>query len=371
MEVTSESPLKMLSRLGQSPWLDFMQRSLLRSGELAGMLERWSIRGVTTNPAIFENAISHSSDYRARIDELSAAGWSPDAIYEDLVLDDVAEAADILRGVYDLTRGADGFVSVEVSPRLVHDAAGTVAEARRFWALLDRPNVMIKVPATAEGLPAIRRLIGEGINVNVTLLFSLTRYREVVEAYLGGLEDAAAAGRSLASIASVASIFLSRIDTMVDARLDELASGADGKALRSLEGEAAIACARCAYAMYCDVVETERFRALADRGARSQRLLWASTGTKNPDYSDVKYIEPLIAPDTVSTMPLQTLEAYDGVGEPAIRLTGDDSGPARETLAALERAGIDVEEVAGRLLEQGIVKFADPFEALHAVLARG
>lgn len=370
------SPLQRLSELGQSPWLDFIHRNMMRSGELSRMVERWGLRGVTSNPAIFEKAIVHSSDYADRIAELTAADYGPDAIYEDLVLGDIREAADALRGVHERTNGGDGFVSIEVSPRLVHDTAGTVAEAERFWNRLDRPNVMIKVPATVEGLPAIRQLIGKGINVNVTLLFSLARYEEVAAAYLDGLEDALADGRPLTSIVSVASFFLSRIDTLVDKRLESLAygsgsgeAGAGQAEFVDLKGQAAIACARLAYETFCDSVATQRFGRLAEQGARPQRLLWASTSTKNPDYDELKYVEPLIARDTVSTMPLETLSAYDDHGNPAIRLTCDNAHEAHSTVTALQQVGIDLEEAAGQLLEEGIVKFVEPFESLHSALA--
>lgn len=333
------------------------------------MIERWGIRGVTSNPTIFEKAIARSDDYEERITELMAARTSASDIYESLVLEDVRTAADVLRPVYDETHGRDGFVSLEVSPHLVQDTAGTISEAERFWALLDRPNIMIKVPGTTAGLPAIVRLIANGVNVNVTLLFSLERYRQVVDAYLSGLEDAEGAGRPLESIASVASFFLSRIDTMVDPLLDRIVveKGSHARLAQRLKGEIAIASARRAYAIFRDVSRSTRFRRLAERGARPQRLLWASTGTKNPAYSDVKYVEPLIGLDTVNSMPLDTLKAYDDHGEPAQRLA-NDAQDAIEILSSLQNVGIDLERITERLLSEGITKFAEPFDALHRFL---
>ncbi len=364
----SESPLKQLLELGQSPWLDFIDRKLLRSGDLERMVERWGLRGLTSNPTIFEKAIAHSQDYDEQIAELVRASRSTAEIYEALVVEDIRAAADVLASVYERSQGQDGFVSLEVSPHLVRDTEGTVAEARRLWRRVERPNLMIKVPGTAEGLPAITTLLAEGVNVNVTLLFSLDRYEEVVDAYLQGLEVALAAGRGLERTASVASFFLSRIDSLVDPVLDEIATGAGaaGETARGLKGEVAIACARRAYAAFREAFGGERFRRLAAHGATPQRLLWASTGTKNAEYSDVKYVEPLIGPQTVNTMPLATLEAYHDHGEPAVRLT--DDGGAAEVLDTLARLGVDLDDVTRRLLEEGITKFIEPFDALQDAL---
>lgn len=365
----SENPLKRLASFGQSPWLDFIDRRLLRSGDLGRMVDRWGVRGLTSNPSIFEKAIAHSEDYDAQIAELVAARKPTAEVYETIVVDDIRAAADVLRPVYDAADGQDGLVSLEVSPHLVRDTQGTIAEARRLWARVDRPNLMIKVPGTRQGLPAITALLAEGVNVNVTLLFSLERYREVVDAHLGGLEAALAAGRPIERVASVASFFLSRIDQIVDPLLGEIAagSGAAAEAARRLEGKVAIASARSAYAIFDAARSERRFRDLAARGAQSQRLLWASTGTKNPAYSDVKYVEPLIGPRTVNTMPLETLEAYEDHGSPAARLTAD-AGEASERLAALKRLGIDLGDVTRRLLEDGIAKFVEPFDALQRAL---
>ncbi len=332
------------------------------------MIGEWGLRGVTSNPSIFEKAIAESGDYDDQIDALVAAGQPTQDIYETLVVDDIRAAADILRPVYEETDGADGFVSVEVSPHLVRDTAGTVGEARRWWTRVDRPNLMVKVPGTREGLPAITALIAEGINVNVTLLFALDRYREVVDAWLRGLEGASEK-RSLRSVASVASFFLSRIDVAVDPLLDRIArrGGPEADTAGDLLGEVAIACARQAYAAFRDSVRDERFARLAEQGARPQRLLWASTGIKNPAYSDVKYVEPLIGPDTVNTMPLETLEAYHDHGQPEARLT-PDGGDSADVLGALARLGVDLGSVTDRLLEEGIAKFVEPFDALHRAL---
>jgi transaldolase len=326
---------------------------------------------MTSNPAIFEKAIAQTRQYDREIATLAAAGRPAEQVYEMLAIADVQAAADLFRPVYDGSDGADGYVSLEVSPRLAADAEGTISEARRLWAALGQPNVMIKVPGTPAGLVAIRELIGDGINVNVTLLFSVERYREVAAAYAAGLEAALEAGRPLARIASVASFFLSRIDTAVDARLDRLAQDDEARASEALRlrGAAAIASARLAYAVYEESIATPRWRRLAADGARVQRLLWASTGTKDPAYSDVKYVEPLIGPATVNTLPLDTLRAYHEHGDPAARLTGHREA-AERIAAALAALSIDLEAVAAKLLEEGIVKFVQPYDSLLATLER-
>ena len=285
------------------------------------------------------------------------------------MLEDVRAASDLLAGVFDESGGLDGFVSLEVSPHLVHDTQATVEEAERLWAALNRRNVMIKVPGTAAGLTALARLTARGINVNITLLFSLERYREVIDAYLSGLEQAAEAGVRLDGIASVASFFLSRIDSMVDPRIERIVARGDPEAAvaQPLRGEVAVACARRAYAIFTEVFHSERYEILARQGARKQRLLWASTGTKNPRYSDLKYVEPLIGPDTISTMPLETLKAYDDHGQPASRLDGSEAAAAR-VLTALQEAGVELREVAEQLLVEGIDKFVEPFDASQRLI---
>lgn len=361
----SANPLVGVQRLGQSIWLDHLSRRLITSGELQRLIERDGLRGVTSNPKIFADAITGSTDYDADIRELAQAGASPSAVYEALALADIQAAADILRPVYDELDGRDGYVSLEVNPHLAHDTAGTVEEARRLWKTVNRPNLFIKIPATRAGVPAIEQCLVEGININVTLLFSLDRYREIAETYVYALQRRHDAGYSVALVESVASFFLSRVDVLVDKQLEEIAAkgGATAARARSLMGKAAIASAKLAYQIYKDVFGDADFQALAVVGTRTQRVLWASTGTKNPDYSDIKYVEPLIGPDTVNTLPLETLEAYRDHGKPASRLE-EDLDDARETLSALAQIGIDMSAVAEQLEAEGIEKFAKPFDAL-------
>lgn len=362
----SHNPLLLLRSLGQSVWLDYIERALLVSGELAHLIENDGLGGITSNPSIFEKAIGGHEDYDADIARLARRGAAAAEIYEAIVLDDIGRAADLLLPVYERTRARDGYVSIEVTPHLAHDTDGSVQEAARLWERLHRPNIMIKVPGTRAGLPAVRRLIAQGINVNVTLLFGLGRYRATQEAWLGGLEDRAQAGLPLAPVASVASFFLSRIDVLVDKRLDALA-GSGHEESAALRGEAAIVSARLAYQSYRELTASARCRRLADRGAQSQRLLWASTGTKDPAYSDVKYVEPLIGPDTVNTLPPETLNAYRRHGRPAARLE-QNLERAEEVVARLARLGIDLEDVALQLEQEGVKKFIEPYDKLLAAL---
>lgn len=368
---TNSNPLAAIRSFGQSVWLDYLGRELIDSGGLRRLIEDDGVSGVTSNPAIFERAIAGGSAYDAVIARLTSEGKDPATIYRHLTLGDVAAAADLLRPLHEVTAGADGFVSLEVSPHLAYDSEGTVREARELWAALDRPNVLIKVPATRAGLPAVRRLVAEGINVNVTLLFGLARYREVAEAYLAGLEARLQAKRSLRGVASVASFFLSRIDTLVDSLLEEIAKrgGPDTTKAARLEGEAAVASAKLAYRDYQAIFSDKRFRSLADRGARPQRLLWASTSTKNPAYPDTKYVEPLIGPDTVNTMPLETLDAYRDHGRPAATLSAD-VGRAEAVLAGLREVGIGIDAIAQQLEEEGVQKFVEPYDKLLASIER-
>lgn len=363
------NPLLHLQAFGQSAWLDFLRRGMLTSGEMQRLMEDCGVQGVTSNPSIFEKAIAGSHDYDDRIHALALEGKTSREIYEDLTLDDVRRTADLFRRVYDQTEGRDGFVSLEVSPDLADDATGTVKEARRLWQLLNRPNVMIKVPGTREGITAIRQLIAEGINVNVTLLFSLSRYRDVCEAYLEGLAARMAKGIPLGRVASVASFFLSRIDTLVDALSDQRRQERDDDKSCHAPGQTAIACATAAYEIYKEIFRGERFSALAAQEARPQRLLWASTSTKNPSESDVKYVEALIGPDTVNTLTLETLNAYRDHGRPAARLE-EGMAQARDVLDRLHTSGIDVEKLSDRLEEEGIRKFIRAFDGLMESIER-
>jgi transaldolase/glucose-6-phosphate isomerase len=363
-----DNPLRKLESFGQSMWLDFLRRGML-SGELQQLIEEDGLSGMTSNPAIFEKAIAGSHDYDEAIGTLALEGKSVEEMYQTLTVEDVQRAADLFRPTYEEREGRDGFVSLEVNPHLAHDTDGTIAEARRLWAALDRPDVFIKVPATLEGLPAIQQLISEGINVNVTLLFGLPRYRKVAEAYIAGLEDRAAQGKPLDRVASVASFFLSRIDVLVDPMLEKLmrAGGLQAKLAEGLHGLVAIASAKVAYQMYKEIFGSERFHKLAARGARPQRLLWASTSTKNPAYSDVKYVEALIGPDTVNTVPLETLNAYRDHGDPAPRLE-EDVAEVREVLDLLPQVGIDIAQVTQQLEDEGVEKFNKPFDQLMVTL---
>ncbi len=364
-----DNPLKQLHALGQSIWLDYIRRHLITSGELRRLLQEDGLGGVTSNPAIFEKAIAGSHDYDAAIRALTLKGKKAGEIYETLAVEDVRMAAEVFRTLYDESQGYEGYVSLEVNPHLAHDTQGTIAEARRLWARLERPNVFIKVPATRAGLPAITQLTSEGINVNVTLLFGLPRYREVIEAYLAGLEKRAATGLPLKQVVSVASFFLSRIDTLVDPLLEKIAAqgGPQAEAAAASQGQTAIACARVAYNIFKEVFDSQRFQALAARGAQKQRLLWASTSTKNPAYPDLHYVEPLIGPQTINTMPLETLNAYRDHGHPALRL-GKDLPAARELLLVLPKLGIDLDRVTQQLEEDGVEKFIKPFDNLMCAL---
>lgn len=359
------NPLKQLANLGQSVWLDYIRRQLLVSGELQRLIDEDGVTGMTSNPTIFDQAITGSHDYDESLRALARAGKPALDIYDTLSVQDVRMAADLFRPVYDRTAGRDGYVSLEVSPHLSHATEETIAEARLLWHKVDRANLFIKVPGTPEGVPAIRELISEGINVNVTLLFGLPRYREAAEAYLAGLEVRAEHNRPLRHVASVASFFLSRIDTLVDEQLEAQVRGGGPRAelAKALRGRVAIASAKAAYLAWRELFESDRFRRLEGQGARPQRLLWASTSTKNPAYSDVKYVEALIGPGTVNTLPPETLKAYRDHGEPALRLQ-DGAVEAPGVLDQLAAAGIDLSQVARRLEAEGVEKFVKPFDHL-------
>ena len=349
--------IQQLRQLGQSVWYDNMYRALIDTGELQRLIDV-GITGLTSNPTIFEKAISSSDDYDDSLVTYAKQGRDPSELFEALAIEDIQAAADLLRPVYDGTGGGDGFASLEVNPHLAHDTVGTIEAAQRLFAALGRPNVMIKVPATPEGIPAIRKLIGQGININVTLIFSLEMYSRVREAYLCGLEDLIAAGGDPAAVSSVASFFVSRVDTAVDGLIEQA-----GACMESLLGTAAVANAKVAYQDFKSAFETGRFRLMAERGARVQRPLWASTSTKNPDYSDVMYVETLIGPDTVNTMPDATLTAFleHGTAQESIEQGVDE---ARESIAAAEAGGVSMDAVTTQLMHDGVKAFADSFDQL-------
>jgi transaldolase len=366
-----ENHLKQLGALGQSIWLDYIRRDLIAGGELRRLIEEDGLRGMTSNPSIFEKAIVHSHDYDEDIRTMALNGKDCKVIYEALSQRDVQDAADEFRPVYDETDGKDGYVSLEVNPHLAHDTNGTIAEARRLWIALNRSNVFIKVPATTEGLQAIQQLISEGININVTLLFGLPRYRQVAEAYITGIEARLAQGKSVKHIASVASFFVSRIDVLVDLLLEKIiAQGGDGGRLaKQVHGQVAIASAKVAYQIYKEIFGSDRFKKLTYQGARSQRLLWASTGTKNPEYSDVKYVEALIGANTVDTVPVKTLDAYRDHGEPKARLE-QDVEKYEWVLQQLPALNINIDKVTQQLEEEGVEKFNNPFDELMKTLVK-
>ena len=362
------NPLAQLSQLGQSPWYDQMTRSLVTQGTLKKMIEVDGLRGLTSNPTIFEKAISGSEEYEEALRELVSRGAEADEIYDALVIEDIASAADVFRPVYDRTQGEDGFVSIEVSPLLAADAEATIEEAKRLFARLARPNVLVKVPATPEGLPAIELLIAQGINVNVTLIFSVDVYAQVAEAYIKGLERRHAMGAAIDRVASVASFFVSRIDTAVDKRLEELIATGHTEAAE-LMGKTGIANAKLAYEKFQHLFSGERWEKLAAAGARVQRPLWASTGTKNEKYSDVYYIDNLIAPSTVNTMPPQTFEAFRDHGKAKVTIH-DDMENAREHFAELRRLGVDFTVITRDLTEAGVELFSDSYNSLMVVIGR-
>jgi transaldolase len=356
--------LKLLEA-GQSVWYDNIQRSLLKNGDLAGMIQRSEIRGVTSNPTIFMNAITKSQDYDDSLLPLLSSGKSAEDIFFHLAIEDIQMGADLFLPLYQQTGGGDGYVSLEVSPYLANDTTGTLAEVKRLWQRVDRPNLMIKIPATREGIPAIADAIAAGINVNVTLIFSRQRYAEVMEAYLLGLERRADAGLPLGSIASVASFFVSRVDTNVDQRLQKVISlgGSQAGKATALLGKAAIANARLAYAEFNQVFSTIRYQALKARDAFIQRPLWASTSTKNPAYRDVMYVEELIGPHTVNTVPPHTLAAFLDHGQVRLSLE-EDLEEARQVMADLEMLGISMQEVTAELEDEGVGSFSDSFTVL-------
>ena len=361
----ADNPLRQLQAQGQSVWLDYLSRDLIESGKLAALVRDDGLAGVTSNPTIFQSAISSSDTYDAQILEQSRAGADYPDMFEAIAVDDVRAAADVLRPVYDGTDGLDGYVSLEVSPRLAHDTEGTVAEAKRLFAAVGRPNTMIKVPATPEGLPAIERLLVEGLNINITLIFAQSFYEAVAEAYVRALEARAARGERLDTVGSVASTFVSRIDTAVDEELDRLGERKPeaAAAIRELLGKAAVANSKAVYQAFLRVFGSARFKRLADQGARRQRPLWASTSTKNPAYRETLYVDELIGPGTVNTMPEPTMDAFRAGGEVQETVT-EGLDYWLQTLERLQDLGVDVDAVMQRLLAEGVQKFIDSYDQL-------
>jgi transaldolase len=369
------NPWAKVAQEGQTVWLDYMRRQLLLSGEFKRLMDQDGVAGATANPTIFEQAIVNNDDYDDRIRELLNEGADANRIYEDLAIADVQMAADALRPTWDAKGGNDGFISIEISPRLAHDTQASIDEACRFFDLVDRPNVMIKIPATEAGLPAIRHTIGHGLNINITLIFARSRYRQVVDAYMAGLEDLAASGKKpLEAVASVASFFVSRVDTLVDKRLDKLISDSDSEATRreadELRGKAGIANARLAYQDFLQLFAADRFKALVAKGAKLQKPLWASTGVKDPAYKDTMYVEELIGPNTVNTVPPATLDAFREHGVVRGQTITEDVDEAARVEERLAELGIDLEEVGRVLEDEGVEKFDVSFANLLEGIAR-
>jgi len=366
------NPLLQLKALGQSVWYDNIDRSQLVSGQFKRLLDEDGICGVTANPTIFEKSISSGHAYDEQINQLIREGKSTNEIYEALIIQDIRTVADILRPIYDSANRQDGFVSLEVSPDLAHDTEGTLSEVRRFWKMVDRPNLMIKIPGTPEGIPAVLQALTEGINVNITLIFSISTYRQVAEAFISALEARRTAGEDISHMASVASFFVSRVDTLVDKLLEDkvkaTSNTSEQQHLKSLEGKAAIANARLVYQDFKKIFNTPRFAALKQASAYVQRPLWASTSTKNPAYRDVLYAEELIGPDTVDTMPLETIENFRDHGR--VRLSIEDNlEEAHQVFDALEKIGIHYDQVTKQLQDEGVQKFADSFHTLFEGIA--
>lgn len=362
--------LRALHDAGQSVWLDFIDRTILTDGTLDRRIREDALVGMTSNPTIFEKALAEGTAYDAQIASVTG-DLSPHELFERIETDDVRAACDHFSGVYEQTRGYDGYVSIEVSPANAHDTEATIAEAHRLWETVGRPNLMVKVPGTEAGVPAVRRLIADGVNVNITLLFSRDAYARVIDAYLEGLEDRIRDGKPVDALASVASFFVSRVDTAIDRRLDEIAAarGEAGESIRALRGKAAIANARLAYRLFTERFAGPRWQQLEARGARVQRPLWASTSTKNPAYRDVLYVEELIGPDTVNTLPPATIEAFRDHGVVSRTIDRDLEGATRH-LAALAELGIDLPAVTDALLTEGLAAFARSFDTLLAGLER-
>jgi transaldolase/glucose-6-phosphate isomerase len=369
------NPLKDLQKFGQSVWLDYIRRDLFTSGELKRLIDEDGLRGMTSNPAIFEKAIGDSTLYADMLKQLaSRTDLDATGRYELLAIRDIQAAADALRPVYDSTKRRDGYVSLEVSPYLARDTDGTLKEARRLWKAVSRENLMVKVPGTAEGIPAFQQLIGEGININVTLLFAQEVYAKVAEAYVAGVEQFATRGGDVSRIASVASFFISRIDSSVDsivaARLKASKDDSEKADLQRVLGKVAIANGKQTYQSYLKIFGNDRWKKLAAKGAQTQRVLWASTSTKNPNYSDVMYVEELIGPDTVNTIPPATFDAYRDHGHPRASLT-EDVESANRVMTTLARLGISIKEVTDKLTDDGVRLFAEAFDKLLKAVDKG
>ena len=359
------SKISKLTELGQSLWYDYMERRILENGELAALINQGDIRGLTSNPSIFNHAIAKSKDYDSALIPMSWAGYSDKYILEQLMIEDIKRVADLLRPLFDQTHGGDGFVSIEVRPDMAYETPKTIAEAQRLWDIVNRPNVMIKIPATQPGLAAIRESIAAGININITLIFSIERYKEVMEAYLSGLEERLKAGKPIDNINSVASFFVSRIDSKVDKYLEPIiqAGGPNAQIAKSLLGKIAIANARLAYEEFRKVFESERFKRLQAKGARLQRPLWASTSTKNPAYQDTMYVDELIGNHTINTVPPQTLDAFRDHGK--VQLTIEkDLDQARKAFSDLATVGISMQKVTQELEEEGVQTFTESYNSL-------
>jgi transaldolase len=363
------TPLQKLEALGQSPWHDNITRGLLTSGKLAQMIAAGDITGLTSNPTIFEHAISNSRDYDDALAKAAKAGKTAEATFDGLAIEDIRNAAQLFQPVFDRTQGKDGFVSIEVDPRLAHDTRRTIDEALRLWKTIDKPNLMVKIPATREGIPAIEECIAQGLNINVTLIFSLDRYDAVMDAYIAGLARRAKSGSKVSGIASVASFFVSRVDTAIDKLLEEAIQKAPQKKaeLEALLGKAAIANAKLAYQRFQKKFGAP-FAELAAKGAQRQRPLWASTSTKNPKYPDVYYVEALVGPDSVDTMPPATIDAYRDHGKPEVRIDKDVDG-AKAVFSRLAAAGIDLAQVTQKLEDEGVASFTKSYESLIAAAA--
>jgi transaldolase len=355
-KITEMDNVKKIRSLGQSIWLDFFDREIMNNGELQKLIDEDGLGGITSNPSIFEKAISSSRDYDDDIRKFAEEQKSNEVIFFGLAIHDIKRAADIFKPVYEKAKGLDGFVSLEVSPHLANDTEGSVKQAMQLWKAVGRENVMIKIPGTVEGLPAIRKCIGEGVNINITLLFGLERYREVIDAYISGLEDRLKANQSIDHITSVASFFLSRIDVLIDPVLEE-------KGFGKLKGEVAIASAKEAYQIYKGIFKGERFKELEKHGAKPQKVLWASTSSKDPSFSDVKYVEALIGPETINTIPLETLEAFRDHGK-AISHLEDNLLNANKVLQQLKDNGINLDDITQKLEEQGVEKFNKSYDQL-------